>query len=96
MSNDDKKELYKFGYNPIDTQDKRRNVLRKAIVIYGPKDLIKKLNIIYKENKNINNDAYIAICGDKKWLQNNYIKIKKKVKKSIRSKRSKRSKRKNK
>ena len=92
MSNDDKKNLYNYGYNPLDIQDKRRNILRKAIVIYGPKDLIKKLNIIYKENKNINNDIYIAICSDKKWLQNNYIKYKKKIKKSIRSKRSKRKK----
>ena len=88
----DKTELYKFGYKPLDIQDKRRHILRKAAVVYGPKDLIKKLNILYKENKNINNDIYVSICSDKKWIENNYIKTKKKIKKSIRSKRSKRKK----
>ena len=44
------KELYDLGYDPINDQDKRRNILRRAVVIYGPTDLIKKLNMIYKKN----------------------------------------------
>ena len=88
------KELYDLGYDPINDQDKRRNILRRAVVIYGPTDLIKKLNMIYKKNKNINNNIYITVCSDKKWISNNYIKTKPKhkIKKSIRSKRSKRKK----
>lgn len=90
------KGLSKYGYRISDDSEKRRNALRKAVVIYGPSKLLKALDLIHKENKSP--ELSVKACRDKKWIKDNYKKhsssekIKSKRKKSRRSKRGKRSK----
>lgn len=92
------KGLSKYGYRISDDSEKRRNALRKAVVIFGPSKLLKALSLIRKEHKS--SELTIKACRDKKWIKDNYkrdasthkIRSKSKRKKSRRSKRGKRSK----
>jgi len=89
MNNEFKLDEYKFS----DTEEDRKKSLRKLIVIYGPKDLIKKLKELYIANKQKENSFYIN--SDIKWISSVYKKKPNKSRKKSRKK-SKRKSRKSK
>ena len=82
------------GYIFSDPDEVRKKSLRKAIVIYGPKELIKKLKYLYIVHKLDQNSS--SINSDIKWINNTYKKksLKKSTKKSLRKKSKRKSRRK--
>lgn len=62
--------LSKFGYNSFDSEQIRENSLLKAIVMYGPKDLISKLKDLNDDNPNVKSDI--------KWIKKKILKSHKK------------------
>ena len=65
-------ELSRYGYNIHASETVRRAALKKAILVYGPLGVFRKLNAVANLTHRTAPEAFHVFDMDRKWVQKNY------------------------
>ncbi len=67
-----KGELSRYGYSAHDSTEERHKALRKAIQVYGPLGVFRKLDAITKYTQRTAPEAHRIFKADRTWVQKNF------------------------
>jgi hypothetical protein len=67
-----KGELSRYGYNAHKSESERHSALRKAMEMYGPLNVYRKLDAITKYTVRTAPDAHKVFKADRDWVFKNY------------------------
>lgn len=67
-----KGELSKYGYSAHGSTEERHKALRKAIDVYGPLSVFRKLDAIAKYTMRTAPEAHRVFKTDRSWVQHNF------------------------
>ena len=65
-------ELSRYGYNIHASESVRRAALKKAILVYGPLGVFRKLNAVANLTHRTAPEAFHIFDSDRRWVQKNY------------------------
>lgn len=67
-----KGELSRYGYNAHKSEEERHTALRKAIKVYGPLNVYRKLDAVAKLTKRTAPEAHKVFTADRQWVQTHF------------------------
>lgn len=67
-----KGELSKYGYSAHGSTEERHTALKKAIHVYGPLSVFRKLDAIAKYTRRTAPEAHRIFKADRAWVQTNF------------------------
>lgn len=67
-----KGELSRYGYNAHLSEEARHAALRKAMKVYGPLSVYRKLNAVAQLTKRTAPDAHKVFKADRDWVQSHF------------------------
>lgn len=66
-------ELSRYGYKARAPEAERHKALRKAIDVYGPLNVFRKLDAVAKLTLRTAPEVHKIFVADRKWIQNNFV-----------------------
>lgn len=67
-----KGELSRYGYNAHMSEEARHTALRRAMKVYGPLSVYRKLNAVAQLTKRTAPEAHKIFKTDREWVQKNF------------------------
>jgi hypothetical protein len=67
-----KGELSRYGYNAHKSEEERHSALRKAMKVYGPLSVFRKLDAVAKLTLRTAPEAHKVFKTDREWVQKNF------------------------